>query len=66
MFAAQVADLSNLGNWQDLDADMNRGVDKAIDKNFIRQRLAWLTGSKSDVNPSGATMQAVNGFLMPR
>ena len=64
----QVADiLSNLGNWYDLDADANLNrMDQAIDKSFIRQRLAWLTGSKSDVNPSGATMQAVNGFLMPR
>lgn len=37
-----------------------------IDKGFIRRRLAWLTMAKPDVNPSRATLQAVNGFLMPR
>ncbi|CAF9921016.1 MAG: hypothetical protein HETSPECPRED_004407 [Heterodermia speciosa] len=35
-----------------------------IDKTFIRQRLAWLTSSKPDINPSRATLQAVNLFLM--
>ncbi|KAG7005130.1 initiator tRNA phosphoribosyl transferase [Physcia stellaris] len=63
--AAQVADiLLILGNWYDLGEGSDGKV--AIDKNFVRRRLAWLTGANPDVNPSGATMQAVNGFLMPR
>jgi tRNA A64-2'-O-ribosylphosphate transferase len=37
-----------------------------IDKDFIRSRLAWITSSKSDANPSRATLQAVNTFLMNR
>ena len=39
---------------------------QSIDKTFIRQRLTWLSSSKSDVNPSRSTLQAVNLFLMPR
>ena len=35
-----------------------------VDKTFTRQRLAWLTSSKPDINPSRATLQAVNLFLM--
>jgi tRNA A64-2'-O-ribosylphosphate transferase len=35
-----------------------------IDKDFIRSRLAWITSSKPDANPSRATLQAVNTFLM--
>ncbi|KAL8719514.1 MAG: hypothetical protein Q9225_003481 [Loekoesia sp. 1 TL-2023] len=41
-----------------------RGV--RIDKAFIHQRLAWITQSKSDVNPSRETLQAVNICLMGR
>ncbi|KUM59266.1 hypothetical protein ACN42_g7884 [Penicillium freii] len=37
---------------------------RAISKQFIRQRLAWLVSSKHDVNPSRATLQSVNAFLM--
>ncbi|RAQ67520.1 tRNA a64-2'-o-ribosylphosphate transferase [Aspergillus flavus] len=37
-----------------------------IDKQFIRQRLAWIVSSKHDVNPSRATLQSVNAFLMER
>ncbi|KAK5944665.1 tRNA A64-2'-O-ribosylphosphate transferase [Knufia obscura] len=35
-----------------------------IDKQFIKQRLAWITSSKPDANPSRATLQAVNSFLI--
>ncbi|KAB8075940.1 tRNA A64-2'-O-ribosylphosphate transferase [Aspergillus leporis] len=37
-----------------------------IDKQFIRQRLAWIVSSKHDVNPSRSTLQSVNAFLMER
>ncbi|KAK5073511.1 tRNA A64-2'-O-ribosylphosphate transferase [Lithohypha guttulata] len=39
---------------------------RSIDKQFIKQRLAWITSSKPDANPSRATLQAVNSFLMGR
>ncbi|KAI5307499.1 hypothetical protein KEM55_008141, partial [Ascosphaera atra] len=39
---------------------------RAIDKEFIRQRLAWIVSSKSDANPARATLQSVNSFLMER
>ena len=38
----------------------------AISKQYIRQRLAWIISSKHDVNPSRATLQSVNSFLMER
>ncbi|KAL4888786.1 tRNA A64-2'-O-ribosylphosphate transferase [Aspergillus ambiguus] len=37
-----------------------------MDKQFIRQRLAWIVSSKHDVNPSRSTLQSVNAFLMER
>lgn len=37
---------------------------RSIDKQLIRQRLVWITSSKPDANPSRATLQAVNAFLM--
>lgn len=39
---------------------------RRINKQFIRQRLAWITSSKHDVNPSRTTLQSVNAFLMER
>ncbi|KAE8354832.1 tRNA A64-2'-O-ribosylphosphate transferase [Aspergillus coremiiformis] len=41
-------------------------VKNKVDKQFIRQRLAWLVSSKHDVNPSRSTLQSVNAFLMER
>lgn len=38
----------------------------AIDKSFIRRRLAWITSAKPDANPSRSTLQAVNSFLIER
>jgi tRNA A64-2'-O-ribosylphosphate transferase len=35
-----------------------------IDKNFIRSRLGWISTSMPDANPSRATLQSVNSFLM--
>jgi tRNA A64-2'-O-ribosylphosphate transferase len=35
-----------------------------INKKFIRQRLSWIMTALPDVNPSGATLQSVNSFLM--
>ena len=37
-----------------------------IDKTFIRRRLGWITMSIPDANPSRATLQSVNSFLMER
>lgn len=37
-----------------------------IDKALIKKRLAWISSSMSDVNPSRATLQSVNAFLMAR
>lgn len=37
-----------------------------IDKAFIKQRLAWISSSMPDVNPSRTTLQSVNAFLMAR
>ncbi|KAH8702347.1 tRNA a64-2'-o-ribosylphosphate transferase [Talaromyces proteolyticus] len=50
--------------------DNGKFVDKQpqnhIDKQFIRQRLAWIITSKPDANPSRATLQSVNAFLLQR
>ncbi|KKZ68316.1 initiator tRNA phosphoribosyl transferase [[Emmonsia] crescens] len=40
--------------------------DISINKEYIRQRLAWIISSKDDVNPSRSTLQSVNSFLMER
>jgi tRNA A64-2'-O-ribosylphosphate transferase len=37
-----------------------------INKALIKRRLAWICSSMSDVNPSRATLQSVNAFLMAR
>ncbi|TVY84622.1 Uncharacterized protein LSUE1_G001513 [Lachnellula suecica] len=37
-----------------------------IDKSFIRSRLGWISTSMPDANPSRATLQSVNSFLMER
>lgn len=36
-----------------------------VDKHLVKKRLVWITSSKPDVNPSRATLQAVNSILMP-
>ncbi|PWY75157.1 tRNA a64-2'-o-ribosylphosphate transferase [Aspergillus heteromorphus CBS 117.55] len=41
-------------------------ANRSIGKQFIRQRLAWITSSKHDINPSRSTLQSVNAFLMQR
>lgn len=41
-------------------------IENTINKQFIRQRLAWIVSSKHDVNPSRSTLQSVNAFLMQR
>ncbi|KAH8597002.1 tRNA a64-2'-o-ribosylphosphate transferase-like protein [Bisporella sp. PMI_857] len=38
----------------------------SIDKTFIRRRLGWISTSMPDANPSRATLQSVNSFLMER
>lgn len=50
------------GNLKASGEERSVGIDKA----FIRQRLAWITQSKSDVNPSRETLQAVNSCLIGR
>ncbi|EER37492.1 tRNA a64-2'-O-ribosylphosphate transferase [Histoplasma capsulatum H143] len=37
-----------------------------INKEYIRQRFAWVISSKHDVNPSRSTLQSVHAFLMKR
>jgi tRNA A64-2'-O-ribosylphosphate transferase len=37
-----------------------------IDKKFIRRRLGWISTSLPNANPSRATLQSVNSFLMKR
>lgn len=44
----------------------NSPNDHDIGKHLVKQRLAWISSSKPDANPSRATLQAVNSFLMPR
>jgi tRNA A64-2'-O-ribosylphosphate transferase len=39
---------------------------KNIDKAFVRRRLGWIMTSIPDANPSSATLQSVNSFLMGR
>jgi tRNA A64-2'-O-ribosylphosphate transferase len=41
-----------------------RGDKTKIDKTFIRHRLGWISTSMPDANPSRATLQSVNSFLM--
>ncbi|EHY60223.1 tRNA A64-2'-O-ribosylphosphate transferase [Exophiala dermatitidis] len=41
-------------------------ITPSVDKQLVKQRLAWITYSKADVNPSRATLQAVNYVLMQR
>ncbi|TGO23384.1 hypothetical protein BPAE_0134g00180 [Botrytis paeoniae] len=36
----------------------------SVNKDFIRQRLTWISTSMPDANPSRATLQSVNSFLM--
>lgn len=38
--------------------------DALVNKDFIRQRLTWISTSMPDANPSRATLQSVNSFLM--
>jgi hypothetical protein len=35
-----------------------------IEKQLVKQRLAWVTCSKADANPARGTLQACNSFLM--
>lgn len=51
------------------DTDRSLILGKAagdINKHLIKQRLAWISSVKPDANPSRATLQAVNSFLMGR
>jgi len=45
---------------------LEKRTNAKIDKQLVKQRLAWITCSKSDANPSRATLQAVNSFLIQR
>lgn len=44
----------------------SRQQEQKINKGFIRQRLAWITSSKPDANPSRSTLQSLNAYLMER
>jgi tRNA A64-2'-O-ribosylphosphate transferase len=37
-----------------------------IDKTFIRRRLGWISTSIPEANPSRATLQSINSFLIER
>jgi tRNA A64-2'-O-ribosylphosphate transferase len=42
----------------------NRKSATEVDKNFIKQRLSWITTSNPALNPSRATLQSVNAVLL--
>jgi tRNA A64-2'-O-ribosylphosphate transferase len=41
-------------------------VTEKIDKLFIRRRLSWIMTAMPHANPSGATLQSVNSYLIGR
>jgi len=45
---------------------LQSGKNLNVNKDFIRRRLSWLSTSMPDANPSRATLQSVNSFLMQR
>lgn len=45
---------------------LDLGKVEKIDKSFIRSRLGWCSTSMPDANPSRATLQSVNSYLMER
>ncbi|KAF2819096.1 hypothetical protein CC86DRAFT_146569 [Ophiobolus disseminans] len=47
----------------DIDLSTKREAEN-IDKNFIKQRLTWITTSDPSMNPSRATLQSVNAVLL--
>lgn len=49
-----------------LDLEGAGAVQVQVDKQLVKRRLAWITGVKSDANPSRATLQAVNTVIMGR
>ncbi|BFZ59308.1 tRNA A64-2'-O-ribosylphosphate transferase [Saitoella coloradoensis] len=54
-----------LSMFYDDDAEIqDLGEPKAISKESIRKRLVWITSSREKANPSGATLGAVNHYLM--
>ncbi|TAQ83056.1 hypothetical protein B7494_g8621 [Chlorociboria aeruginascens] len=54
---------NNTGKLQ-LGNDKNKEM--KIDKNLIRKKLSWISTSMPDANPSRATLQSVNSFLIER
>ncbi|KAK6353514.1 hypothetical protein TWF696_005477 [Orbilia brochopaga] len=44
--------------------DLTRSRNQRIDKPLVRQRLGWILEERMHANPSRATLQAVNLFLM--
>ena len=62
-----MAPMFQRANRHRVDTPISNGTTRAaIDKSFIRRRLAWITNAKPDSNPSRSTLQAVNSFLMER
>ncbi|KAI1613826.1 initiator tRNA phosphoribosyl transferase [Exophiala viscosa] len=49
-----------------LKDDLGIGSTVEVNKQLVKQRLAWISSAKPDANPSRATLQAVNSFLMQR
>lgn len=46
--------------------EIHDSKDGKVDKIYIRRRLSWIMTAMPDTNPSGATLQSVNSFLMPK
>ncbi|EWC47826.1 hypothetical protein DRE_03026 [Drechslerella stenobrocha 248] len=44
--------------------DLTPSRNRRIDKTVVRQRLGWIISDRTQANPSRATLQAVNLFLM--
>ncbi|KAI7569863.1 tRNA '-O-ribosylphosphate transferase [Hortaea werneckii] len=47
-----------------IPADDERSENQVLNKEVIRQRLAWIMVSMPDASPSRATLQSVNAFLL--
>ncbi|SLM39509.1 Initiator tRNA phosphoribosyl transferase [Lasallia pustulata] len=57
--------LYNNDSWVLGHFTLQQGLHK-IDKLYIRRRLSWIMTSHPSANPSRATLQAVNSFLMQK
>jgi tRNA A64-2'-O-ribosylphosphate transferase len=54
------------GELREQGSESQGSVEAKINKLYIRRRLGWIVTAMPDANPSGATLQSVNWFLMPK